>query len=95
MNKYEVAVILNPNLDEETVESEYNLVKDLFERNGATLDKVDDWGKRRLAYEIDKLNEGYYRFFTILAESDAPAQIEARLRLRESIIRYLIIRVDE
>lgn len=94
MNKYDVTIILNPNLEEEALNSEYTAIQELMERFGATVEKVDDWGKRKLAYEIQKLSEGYYRFYAINAEGNVPAEIESRLRLRENVIRYLIIRLD-
>ena len=95
MNKYEFAVILNPGLDEETLKAEFEKVTALVTRFGGVIDKVDDWGKRRLAYEINKLNEGYYYFIAISAESSVPAEIESRVRIMENVIRYMITRIDE
>ena len=94
MNKYEITVIVKPNLEEEAMNAEFAFVEELIERFGGTVEKVDDWGKRRLAYEIQKLNEGYYRFFTISAEADLPAEVESRIRLRENVLRYLIINIE-
>ena len=62
MNKYELALVLNPLLDEEAKTEAFNKVQDLITRFGGTIEKVDDWGKRRLAYEIKKVNEGFYSF---------------------------------
>ena len=62
--------------------------------NGAKIEKVDDWGKRKLAYEIAKVNEGFYSFTTFEAPAAAPAEIEARMRIMENVLRYLIIRKD-
>ncbi len=94
MNKYELAVIFKANLDEETFKSELEKVQTLITRFGGTVDKVDEWGKRRLAYEIDKVTEGVYEFYTITAEPTAPAEIETRLRINENVLRYLITRQD-
>lgn len=94
MNKYELAVIVNPTLDEESLKSEYASVQELIEKFGGTIEKVDDWGKRRLAYEINKVNEGFYSFITFNSPSDTPIELEKRLRIKENIIRYLIIRQD-
>ncbi|MBR1736798.1 MAG: 30S ribosomal protein S6 [Firmicutes bacterium] len=91
MNKYELAVVLNPTLDEDALKNEANSVKELIERFGGTVEKVDDWGKRRLAYEIKKLNEGFYSFITFSAESSVPAEIEKRMRIKENVLRYLIV----
>ena len=60
MNKYELALVLNPTLDEEARTEAFNKVQDLITRFGGTIEKVDDWGKKRLAYEIKKVNEGFY-----------------------------------
>ena len=94
MNKYELAVIVKPNLDEEALKAEFDGVKELIERFGGTVEKVDDWGKRRLAYEIQKVNEGFYSFFTFSSENNTPNEIEKRMRIKENILRYLIVRKD-
>lgn len=94
MNKYELAVILVPNLDEEAVKSEQQSIQELIERFGGTVEKIDDWGKRRLAYEINKTNEGFYSFITFNSESTAPAEIERRMRIKENVLRYLVVRQD-
>lgn len=94
MNKYELALVLNPNLDEETKTADVNRVHDLIARFGGTIDKVDDWGKKRLAYEIKKVNEGFFSFITFQADSKAPAEIENRIRIMENVLRFLIVRKD-
>lgn len=94
MNKYELAVVLKPTVSDEGAKETFAKINELIERFGGTVDKVDDWGKRRLAYEIEKFNEGYYNFITFMAESNAPKEIEARLRIEEDVLRYLIIRLD-
>lgn len=95
MNKYELAVVFNPNLDEAALASEFESVKALIERFEGTVEKVDDWGKRRLAYEIQKVNEGFYNFITFTAPSSAPAEIEQRMRIKEKVLRYLLLSVEE
>ena len=94
MNKYELALVLSTKLDDEAKQAEFNKVTELLARFGGTVEKVDDWGKRRLAYEIKKETEGFYSFITFDAEPAAPAEIESRLRIMENILRYLIIRKD-
>ncbi|MDD3393664.1 MAG: 30S ribosomal protein S6 [Clostridia bacterium] len=94
MNKYELAMILSPVLDEEGRVEEVAKIQATLERFGAKIEKVDDWGKRKLAYEIKKVNEGFYSFTAFEAPADAPAEIEARLRIMESVLRYLIIRKE-
>ncbi|MCL1995537.1 MAG: 30S ribosomal protein S6 [Defluviitaleaceae bacterium] len=95
MQKYEMTVVFKTALDEEALLAEHNQVISLIERFGGTVEKVDDWGKRRLAYEIEKTNEGIYRFITFAAPSNAPAEIESRMRIRENLLRYLIIKPEQ
>ena len=94
MNKYELALVLRPDLDEETKAAESQKVQDLITRFGGTIDKIDDWGKRRLAYEIQKVNEGFFSFISFDAESSVPAEIESRIRIMENVLRYLIVRKE-
>ena len=94
MHKYEMAVVLRPDLDEETKAAESQKVMDLITRFGGTIEKVDDWGKRRLAYEIQKANEGFFSFISFDADSTAPAELESRMRIMENVLRYLIVRKD-
>ncbi len=91
MKKYELTVVINPNLDEEAVKAEFADVQALIERFGGTIEKVDEWGKRRLAYEINKVNEGIYTFFTFSAPATAPIELEKRMRIKENVLRYLVI----
>ena len=93
MNKYELAVVFKP-LDEETFKAEFEKVKELITKFGGTIEKIDAWGKRKLAYEINKISDGIYQIVTITAGSDLPAELEARLRINESVLRYLITRQE-
>ena len=95
MNKYELAVVLKPTLDEEAVKAEMAAINEMIARFGGTVEKVDDWGKRRLAYEIQKVNEGFYSFITFTSEnSETPNEIEKRMRINEKALRYLVVRQD-
>lgn len=95
MNQYELALVINGKLADEVRDEALEAVKALIERFGGTVAKVDDWGKRRLAYEIQKVREGFYYFITFEAEATAPAEIEARVRIMETVLRFLIVRVEE
>ncbi|MFV0440197.1 MAG: 30S ribosomal protein S6 [Lachnospirales bacterium] len=94
MNKYELAVIVKANLDEEATKAEFEKVNKLIERFGGEIESEDNWGKRRLAYEIQKQTEGIYNFIKFNAPGTAPAEIESRLRISENLLRYLIFRVE-
>ncbi len=95
MNKYELVLILNPNAEEEVLKLELSQTQELIEKFGGTIDKVDDWGKRRLAYEIDKFQEGFYNFIHFTSGPDVPREVENRIRIRENVIRYLIVRKED
>ena len=94
MNKYELTVILRANLDSEAQKAEFEKIQNLITRFGGTIDKVDEWGRRRLAYEIDKVSEGVYSFITFISDANAPAEIESRIRIMENVLRFLIIRQE-
>ena len=94
MNKYELALVLNPTMEEEARNAEMTRIQEMIARFDGTVEKVDDWGKRTLAYPIQKLNEGYYSFTAFTAPATTPAELESRLRIMENVLRYLIVRAD-
>ena len=94
MYKYEMAVIIDASLDEDSQKAEFAKVTALIERFGGVVEKVDEWGKRRLAYEINKKAEGHYYFVTFDANSTTPREVEDRLRIMENVLRSLTIRLD-
>jgi small subunit ribosomal protein S6 len=95
MSKYELAVVVNAQIDDEARAAVVDRVKELIERFEGTVTEVDDWGKKKLAYEIQKMNEGFYYFIQFEAESTAPAELEKRVRIVDGVIRYLCVRQDE
>ena len=95
MNKYELAVVVSAQIDDEARTATVDKCKALIERFGGTVKDVDDWGKKKLAYEIQKMNEAYYYFIHFDAEGSAIAEIESRMRIMDNVIRYLCVRQDE
>ena len=95
MNKYELAVVLSAAIDDEARSATLDRVKDYVEKAGGNITNVDDWGKKKLAYEIQKMSEAHYYFIQFEAETDAPGEIESNVRLMESVIRFLCIKKDE
>ncbi len=91
MNKYELAVAINGQLDESDKNNAVDKVKALIERFGGQITAVDDWGKKRYAYEVKKTKEGYYLFIKFQAEPETPAEIEQRIRIMDFVHRYLIV----
>ena len=69
-------------------------MKALVTRFGGNITDVDEWGKKRLAYEIQKMREGYYYFIQFEADADCPAEIERHVRIMDNVLRYLVVRKD-
>lgn len=95
MNKYELGVIVKTGLEDEAFKAEMERIQGLITRFGGNIEKIDEWGRRRLAYPIDKQTDGVYTFITFSAESSTPIEIESRIRIMENVLRFLIIREDE
>ena len=94
MNKYELCVVVSAKLEDDARAELVDRVKDMITRFEGTVTDVDDWGKKRLAYEIEKMHEAFYYFIHFESEPEAPAQIEGRLRIMDGVLRYLCVRQD-
>ncbi|MGB5823700.1 MAG: 30S ribosomal protein S6 [Proteocatella sp.] len=94
MKNYELIYVLRPNLDDEAKTVVLDKVKAIIEASGE-VEKVDVWGVRRLAYEIQKLNEGFYVLVTFKASTDLPKELDRNLKISDSVIRHMIINLDE
>ena len=94
INKYETVFIVNPDLDEEKTQAVVDKFKSLIEEAG-TIDAIDVWGKRKLAYEINDKTEGYYVLINFSAKPDFPAELDRVYKITEDIMRSLIIRKEE
>ena len=95
MNKYELAVVVSAKIEDEERAAVVDRCKALIERFGGTITNVDDWGKKRLAYEIQKMREAFYYFIQFDSPATAPAEIESRVRIMDNVLRYLVVRNDE
>ena len=93
MNKYESMYILKPDLDEETRKSLIEKFKGLVEQNSGKVEAIDEWGMRKLAYEINYIKEGYYVLMTFEAGPELPAELERNYNISDSILRYNVIRL--
>ncbi|MCR5778533.1 MAG: 30S ribosomal protein S6 [Lachnospiraceae bacterium] len=94
MNKYELAVVISGKLEEDEKNAVLDKVKALVERFNGKITAVDEQGKKRFAYEVQKMKEGYYNFIKFESEADTPAEIEKRIRIMDNVVRYLIV-VDD
>jgi len=94
MRQYELMIILDPELDERTVQPSLDKMLTVVTKDGGTLDNIDIWGRRRLAYDIKKKSEGIYAVVTMTAESATAKELDRQLGLNESILRTKLLRVD-
>lgn len=92
MRKYETIFILNPSFDEETVKANIEKFKGVIENGGGTVDNVDFWGKRKLAYEISKVGEGYYTLVSFSANAELPRELDRIFRITDGVIRHIIVK---
>ena len=95
MRHYELMVILDPNLDERTVAPSLDTFLNVVRKDGGNVDKVDVWGKRRLAYEIAKHGEGIYAVIDVKAEPATVNELDRQLNLNESVLRTKVLRTDK
>ena len=96
MSKYEIATVLSANLEEEGRAQIIEKIKGLVERFEGSVTDVDERGKRKLAYEIQKMNEAYYYFIHFETENaDCPNEMEQQLRIMDGVLRYLIVKQEE
>ena len=95
MNKYELVYIIDTAVEEEARKGLVEKFNTLITNNGGEIEKVEEWGKRRLAYAIDYKTEGYYVLVNFSAGSELPLELERNLKINESIIRYQTVRILE
>ncbi|BEP30413.1 30S ribosomal protein S6 [Helicovermis profundi] len=93
MRNYETIFVLKPNLEEEKRNEMIEKFKSIISASGEVL-KVDEWGTRKLAYEIQKLKEGYYVLVNFKASTDLPKELERNFKISEEVIRYLVVNLD-
>ena len=95
MHQYELMVILDPEIDERTVAPSLDKFLNVIRNDGGTIDKVDIWGKRRLAYEINKKTEGIYAVVDMTSSAAATVELDRQLKLSEAVMRTKVLRAEE
>lgn len=95
MRPYEIMVILDPTLDERTVAPSLETFLNVVRKDGGKVEKVDIWGKRRLAYEIAKHDEGIYVVIDVKAAPATVSELDRQLSLNESVLRTKVMRTDK
>ena len=94
MNQYELALVVNAKVEDDVKNAVVEAAKELVTRFGGNITNVEDAGKKRLAYEIQKMKEGYYFFIQFDADATVPAEVEKRVRIMDNVIRFLCVRRD-
>ena len=95
MNKYELVYVIDVNLEDEARKAVIDRFNGMIEQNGGKVTKVEEWGKRRLAYPINYKTEGYYLLVNFESEATLPREIERNMQIAETILRYLIVKVED
>ncbi len=95
MNKYELALVVDAGVEEDVRVATVEKAKGYIERFGGTVVNVDDWGKKKLAYEIRHMREGYYYFIQFDAEPTVPGQLEQAVRIMDNLLRFLCVKRQE
>ncbi|MGL4572710.1 MAG: 30S ribosomal protein S6 [Clostridium sp.] len=94
MRKYETIFIQHPSLDEEVVKANIEKFKGVIENGGGTVDTVDFWGKRKLAYEITKVGEGFYTLIDFTADPELPKELERIFGITDGVMRHIVVRKE-
>lgn len=94
-HQYELMVILDPEIDERTVAPSLDKFLNVIRTDGGTVDNVDIWGRRRLAYEINKKTEGIYAVVNYTSTSDASVELDRQLKLSEAVMRTKVLRAEQ
>ena len=95
MNKYELALIVSAKIEDDARAAVVAKAQDYITRFGGTVTEVEDWGKKKLAYDIQKMPEGFYYFIQFEAAPTVPAELEQRVRIMDNVLRFLVVRKDE
>ncbi|MDS1030563.1 30S ribosomal protein S6 [Bacillota bacterium LX-D] len=95
MRNYETLYIIKPDVEEEQTAALVERFKQIVEGNGGEVTKVDQWGKRRLAYEVDKYHDGFYVLMNFKSEPAAAQELERIFKITDEMLRYLVVRLDE
>ena len=94
MNKYELVLVVNAKIEDDARAAVVDKAKAYVERFGGTVTEVEDWGKKKLAYEIQKMSEGYYYFIQFEAATEVPAAVEQDVRIMDNVLRFLCVKKE-
>ena len=94
MNKYELALVVNAKLEDEERDAVVEKAKGFITRYNGVITEVEEWGKKRLAYEIQKMHEGFYYFIHFEADTSCPGELEREMRIMDNVLRYLVVKKE-
>ena len=94
MSKYELSMVVNAKIEDEAREAVVEKAKGYVARYGGTVTEVEEWGKKRLAYEVQKMREGFYYFIQFEADATCPAEVERHVRIMDNVMRYLVVKKE-
>ncbi|MFT4414574.1 30S ribosomal protein S6 [Fredinandcohnia humi] len=95
MRKYEIMYIIRPNIDDEAKKALVERFNGVLTDNGAEIANVKEWGKRRLAYEINDFRDGYYMLLNVVSNAEAVNEFDRLAKINEDIIRHIIVKEEE
>ena len=94
MNKYELALVVSAKIEDDARTATVEKAKEYITRAGGTVTEGEDWGKKKLAYEIQKMSEGFYYFIQFEAETTVPAAVEQDVRIMDNVLRFLVVKKE-
>jgi len=94
MNKYELALVVSAKIEDDARTATVEKAKEYITRAGGTVTEVEDWGKKKLAYEIQKMSEGYFYFIQFEAATTVPAAVEQDVRIMDNVLRFLVVKKE-
>ena len=95
MNKYELALVVSAKIEDDARTATVEKAKEYITRAGGTVTEVEEWGKKKLAYDIQHMSEGFYYFIQFDANTDVPAAVEQDVRIMDNVLRFLCVKKDE
>ena len=95
MNKYEVTVILSAKLEDDERVAALDKIKGYIERYNGTVGQIDEWGKKKLAYDIQHQSEGFYYLINFEGTNETPGGLESQIRIMEPVLRYLVVKKED
>ena len=94
MNKYELALVVNARIEDDARTATVEKAKEYITRAGGTVTEVEEWGKKKLAYEIQHMSEGFFYFIQFDADTTVPAAVEQDVRIMDNVLRFLCVKKE-